>query len=83
MGQGNFEDSFYYIDMELCDLNLETYLYHEQLAEEILLPISNVSQLWSIMQDITNGVAFIHGHKETHRDLKPRNSTPRSRKWTY
>jgi serine/threonine protein kinase len=62
--------------MELCDLNLDTYLDKQHVAVDTLLPITNVNQIWRIMQDITSGVTFIHSHKETHRDLKPRNSTP-------
>lgn len=33
----------------------------------------SIMKIWRIMEDITSGIAFIHFHKEVHRDLKPRN----------
>jgi len=62
-------DSHYFIDMELCDRNLEEYIQTSDVE---------INGVWGIMRDITDGVAFIHSHKEVHRDLKPRNSTPSS-----
>ena len=66
--------------MELCNLSLECYIESKQ--KEILLPSSSncstprmrIMQIWDIMEDVTNGIAFIHAEKEIHRDLKPRNS---------
>ena len=29
--------------------------------------------IWTIMSDITKGLAFLHEHRQIHRDLKPRN----------
>jgi serine/threonine protein kinase len=70
LGQGILPLSpFYYIDMELCDQNLETYIYNRrdpQLSGEEL-------EIWDIMRQIANGVKFIHNHGEIHRDLKPSN----------
>ena len=57
---------YYFIDMELCDKSLEQYIQTSKVE---------IDGIWRIMGDITNGVAFIHSHKEVHRDLKPRNST--------
>jgi tetratricopeptide (TPR) repeat protein len=75
--------SFYYIDMELCDTNLHTYI-HADRADFAETPAfvhkdATLSQkmlnIWNIIIQVTEGVAFIHSHKRVHRDLKPRNST--------
>jgi ankyrin repeat protein/serine/threonine protein kinase len=71
----------YYIDMELCDINLETYI---QNRSSINLPFHNpvfvsedsglhVSNLWTIGSHISQGLAFIHERNFSHRDLKPAN----------
>jgi serine/threonine protein kinase len=74
--------TLYFIDMELCDLNLETYIYGGSVStieENALhfrqLPSSplKVEQIWGIVTDITSGLAYIHDHGEVHRDLKPAN----------
>ena len=79
---------YHHIDMELCDLNLDSYIKHEwgnvtrkgryfgkQVSKKSL------SHIWSIMKDITCGVAFMHNLGQVHRDLKPRNGiTPLFRK---
>ena len=62
---------YFFIDMELCDFNLETYIsqrWVDRLEDRFKLP-----QILRIMRDITNGITFIHETKEIHRDLKPRN----------
>jgi len=45
------------------------YFTDDVVAEE------RMSQAWKILEDITSGLAFIHFHKEIHRDLKPKIST--------
>jgi serine/threonine protein kinase len=71
----------YYIDMELCDINLETYI---QTRSSIELPFHEpafVSEdsglhtwnLWTIGSHISQGLAFIHKRNFSHRDLKPVN----------
>ena len=72
--------SYYFIDMELCDINLEIHIERQRNeAIEKKLSFSGTSsrskikQIWDIMLDTTNEVAFIHSQKEIHRDLKPRN----------
>jgi len=68
--------------MELCEINLENYILRKwppaivarisYFADE--LPArTRMSQVWEIMEDITDGLAFIHRNKEIHRDLKPQN----------
>ena len=75
---------YYYIDMELCDFNLETYILRKWEPPmslkvphftnfDLLKPDQKLGQILTIMKDIANGVAFIHLQQETHRDLKPRN----------
>jgi serine/threonine protein kinase len=79
LGDGSLLNSYHYLDMELCDLNLATYITWEwrPTIQETTMPLVNaherMEQVWNIMKDITNGVAFIHNHNEVHRDLKPHN----------
>jgi serine/threonine protein kinase len=71
------QSSFYYIDMELCALNLDNYIqkkwplniqswYFEKEINEIVT-------VWGIMTDISRGLTFIHSLEEVHRDVKPQN----------
>jgi serine/threonine protein kinase len=79
---GLLSTSYYFLDMELCELNLEDYI-ERKWTSLIIRKVSyftndqpsrmRASQIWDIMQDISSGVAFIHSNKEIHRDLKPRN----------
>ena len=62
---------YYFIDMELCDYDLETYINDGKLHE--LTQSAQAPEVLGIMRHITNGVAFLHGHDQVHRDLKPRN----------
>lgn len=71
--QGEVKDTaFYYIDMELCDSNLEIFIRKHGALREA--PVT-MPQILEIMVQIVNGVAFIHDQNEVHRDLKPRNGT--------
>jgi serine/threonine protein kinase len=76
----------YYLDMELCDLNLESYIFqnvspeiiasiHDALAVNSQEASNRMVPVWRIILDICNGVRFIHEHQEVHRDLKPKNGT--------
>jgi len=80
---GKLDSSHYYIDMEYCELHLEEYIARKWTPENKTRLANSpnhisakmrLKQLWDIMEDITDGVAFIHSYKEIHRDLKPRNS---------
>jgi serine/threonine protein kinase len=81
---GKLSHFVYHIDMELCDLNLERWIYQkwdENTAKKLphltveLPPRMRLGQVWDIMEDITRAVAFIHDEHEIHRDLKPSNGT--------
>jgi serine/threonine protein kinase len=83
---GNLHSSYYFLDMELCDLNLESWIerkWDQRIEPELRYFMANapsrmrLGQIWDIMEDITIGAAYIHSKQEVHRDLKPRNSAPR------
>jgi serine/threonine protein kinase len=70
---------YYFIDMELCDMNLDMYIESIDRpitgnAKAFLSPDLVATVIIDIFRDITRGVVFIHNHHEIHRDLKPRNS---------
>jgi serine/threonine protein kinase len=74
---------FTYIDMELCDGNLEDYIQgrrsqtFEATDNSRLLSLnmreSGIANIWDIVEQISSGLQFIHSCEEVHRDLKPRN----------
>jgi serine/threonine protein kinase len=81
-GFGELQNSTYhYIDMELCDFDLKEYIDNRHQFESqsrVLGAFMDQGEkhsvdVWNIMRQIANGVAFIHSHREVHRDLKPRN----------
>ena len=69
------DGSHAFIDMELCSLNLDQY--NKSIRTTILVhPLASnmrIGEIWSIITQIADGLAFIHGHHEIHRDLKPQN----------
>jgi serine/threonine protein kinase len=72
------DGAFYFIDMELCDINLEEYLEGTKTGIRGLLDWKTAEAegqclflLVAIMQQLLNGLAFIHGKDEVHRDLAP------------
>lgn len=80
VGRFRFHDNQYaFIDMQLCDLDLDQYmksarvvnLVHEDTTWQFRL---RELQICNIMRQISLGIAFIHGKKEVHRDIKPKNS---------
>src|SRR5208282_2036491 len=93
---GNFEQFpfyFTFIDMELCELNLDVYIqrrWNDTLRTKVpdLVDVDNMplqsrrAQTCGVMKDIANGVAFIHSKGLVHRDLKPQNGIASS-EYTY
>ena len=72
-------DSIYFIDMELCDINLSQYIKGTQNVTGVHgLPIWNkenpdIFLITAIMQQLLSGLAFMHKEGKVHRDLDPRN----------
>ena len=72
---------YYFIDMELCDLNLENFIYAKSLdgfesefeSEGKTQQEVRLANLWPITTDIVRGLRFIHVNGHVHRDMKPRN----------
>ena len=78
------DPNWYFIDLELCALNLEDYLqgdFKSVLGVSFYWDIVAIRNelgcltIWSIMEDITSGLSFIHKCCAVHRDVKPANGT--------
>lgn len=73
---GQFRGSSHiFIDMELCGMNLETFIQKNREISEIFPPGVRELLVWDIMKQIANGLVFIHGKGHVHRDINPRNGT--------
>jgi serine/threonine protein kinase len=80
-GHNSMPRSFnYYIDMELCNGDLDNWIRTNHVGSYYELPrsqyIGTLEEIADILIDIVRGVNFIHCHGEVHRDLKPQNSMP-------
>jgi serine/threonine protein kinase len=72
---------YYFIDMELCDLNLHDYIHRETPPEPSeAIPYFVRGQSWllvvqisNVMRQIAAAVEYIHRKGHIHRDIKPRN----------
>ena len=75
--------SYYFIDMEYCELSLEEYI--ERKTRALIVQDKNVDGLdkirptllganMKIALEVTLGLFHIHRNGIVHRDLKPRNS---------
>ena len=71
--------SDYFIDMELCDLNLADYIYSGDpghglpFYNKAATPPLRAQQIWYILIHIARGAKFMHSIGVVHRDLKPAN----------
>ena len=77
---------YYVIDMEFCELTLAEYIDGNPSVVAKLsvfdfdanVEVDEAAREWyntcQIMQDVLNGISFIHSSAEVHRDLKPSNS---------
>jgi serine/threonine protein kinase len=80
------QSSHYFIDMELYAGTLEEYIQDESSVPYTLFTNRNRDpfpklikredgNIWDMMEQIANGLAFVHGGGYVHRDVKPRNSS--------
>jgi serine/threonine protein kinase len=70
---------YYFIDMELCDVNLHDFIHRETIpGPSESLPCftkgegSNL-QIWTVMSQVASAVEYIHNQGQVHRDIKPGN----------
>ena len=70
---GWLNSSYYFFDMELCNLNLEEYIRGS--AKKSIVEEAPKDSIFGIIREIASGLEFIHCHSEVHRDLKPRNGS--------
>ena len=69
---GTLLESHYFIDMELCSKNLETYIKMDRFSRK--WNDARTLEVLEITRDIASGISYIHEHDLVHRDIKPRNS---------
>ena len=70
--------SYYFIDMELCDMTLNDFISSFQASrfsqsEADPLYRAPDQAIWTIMRHIASGLEYIHLQGEVHRDMKPAN----------
>ena len=80
---GPLSHVYYFIDMELCQLSLAELLRRKTRTDGfdewyLQWPIEDFEDrlffIVALMQELGNGLYFIHFHDKVHRDIKPENS---------
>jgi serine/threonine protein kinase len=67
---------YYFLDMELCDLNLASLIFQwKKEMDSTHDASSRLIEIGNIFKDISDGITFMHSKGEIHRDLKPHNGT--------
>lgn len=61
-----------FIDMELCEMNLETY-NSVRWKDPSALGQEGPRKTWDIIGQIAAGLVFLRENRAIHRDLKPQN----------
>ena len=74
------DGAFYFIDMELCEISLENYIQGGTINglvdwNTVRIRDEVHEHAYKIMQQILNGLIYIHCRNEVHRDLSPNNGT--------
>lgn len=78
---------YFFIDMELCNSNLDKYIHDERSDDAVMtrntktaVYVSKDSEIlikmrniWTMMSHVSQGLQFMHLHGQVHRDLRPRN----------
>jgi serine/threonine protein kinase len=64
--------------MELCDMNMDEYIHGKSVPmlmawDEAIKKHWGIFVIYRIMDHVLNGLAYIHGHDEVHRDITPPN----------
>ena len=75
---GQFQSpGFLFIDMVLCEFSLHNYIHKDSnigVANKVLSQLEvSQSTVCDIMQQIVEGVEFIHRQPAVHRNIKPTN----------
>jgi serine/threonine protein kinase len=79
-GELNPDSAVHFIDMELCDISLGNYLDGQELKNGVSWATVKEDEDvpahgYNILQQILNGLLYIHCEGEVHRDLSPHNGT--------
>jgi serine/threonine protein kinase len=63
----------YFLDMELCEFNLSARIVEWRNKSDDPRFTSRFGEVAEIINDVANGLQFMHDQHEVHRDLKPTN----------